>query len=51
MLIPSFAKTGQVVLLCLETLECKSIGFEVPSWEGEAPAEGDGDEDVKMEEA
>ncbi|CAD6578096.1 MAG: hypothetical protein TREMPRED_002110 [Tremellales sp. Tagirdzhanova-0007] len=31
-LVPSFAKTGLVVLLCLETLECKTVGFEVPTW-------------------
>ncbi len=32
---PVVRQDGQVVLLCLETLECKSIGFEVPSWDGE----------------
>jgi len=50
-LIPSFAKTGVVVLLCLETLECKTVGFEVPSWIGEMNGHGedDGDGDVKIE--
>ncbi|RXK39940.1 DNA polymerase delta subunit 2 [Tremella mesenterica] len=34
-LVPGFVKTGQVVLLCLETLECKTVEFEVPTWVGE----------------
>lgn len=48
-LIPSFAKTGQVVLLCLETLECKAVGFEVPSWDGDEAVKPE--TDVKMEES
>ena len=52
-LVPSFAKTGMVVLLCLETLECRTIGFEVPSWVGEMNGytrlEEDDEGDVKME--
>ncbi|KAK4687131.1 DNA polymerase delta subunit 2, partial [Tremellales sp. Uapishka_1] len=44
-LIPSFAETGIVVLLCLETLECKTVGFEIPTWVGEAAKE----EDVAMD--
>lgn len=35
-LVPSFAKTGVVVLVCLETLETKTVGFEAPGWKGEA---------------
>ena len=48
-LVPSFAKTGQVVLLCLETLECRTVDFEVPAWSGEVNGvkhEGD-DEDME----
>jgi DNA polymerase delta subunit 2 len=52
-LLPSFAKTGQVALLCLETLECKTVEFEVPTWVGEANGHGVGgmkeEGDVKME--
>ncbi|KAL7422155.1 DNA polymerase delta small subunit Cdc1 [Cryptotrichosporon argae] len=40
-MLPSFAETGLVALVCLETLECRTINFEVPAWIG--------DEDVKME--
>jgi DNA polymerase delta subunit 2 len=47
-MIPSFAKTGQVALVCLETLECKMVGFEVPGWIGDSREEGE-EEDVKME--
>ncbi|WVR04983.1 hypothetical protein IAU60_001995 [Kwoniella sp. DSM 27419] len=45
-LLPSFAATGTLALVCLETLECKTINFEVPTWVGEESAEA---EDVKME--
>lgn len=45
-LIPSFVKTGLVVLVCLETLECKTVGFEIPSWVGERNGLK---EDVEME--
>ncbi|ORX39674.1 DNA polymerase alpha/epsilon subunit B-domain-containing protein [Kockovaella imperatae] len=48
-LVPSFAKTGQIVVCCLETLETKTIGFEVPDWEGETKTNGDLEVDVKME--
>ena len=50
-LVPSFAKTGIVVLLCLETLECKTVGFEVPDWIGEMNGhrEDEKDGDVVME--
>jgi DNA polymerase delta subunit 2 len=33
--VPSFIKTGLVALVCLETLEVKTLGFEAPSWDGE----------------
>ncbi|WVQ78160.1 hypothetical protein IAT38_000241 [Cryptococcus sp. DSM 104549] len=46
-LLPSFAKTGTVALVCLETMECKTINFEVPSWVGEKSAAKE--EDVEME--
>jgi DNA polymerase delta subunit 2 len=45
-MVPSFAKTGQAVLLCLETLECKTVEFEVPLWDGETENR---EEDVAME--
>ncbi|KAK8870000.1 hypothetical protein IAR55_000570 [Kwoniella newhampshirensis] len=50
-LLPSFAKSGTVALVCLETLECKTINFEVPVWVGEkAVAEEDKvEEDEEME--
>lgn len=38
-LVPSFAKTGVVVLVCLETLEVKTVGFEAPGWKGEEKKE------------
>ncbi|WWC85235.1 uncharacterized protein L201_000096 [Kwoniella dendrophila CBS 6074] len=34
-LLPSFAQTGVLALVCLETLECKTINFEVPTWIGD----------------
>lgn len=34
-LLPSFAQTGILALVCLETLECKTINFEVPTWVGD----------------
>ncbi|WOO81490.1 DNA polymerase delta small subunit [Vanrija pseudolonga] len=37
-LLPSFAETGTVALVCLETLEVKTIAFEVPSWAGDVKA-------------
>jgi hypothetical protein len=49
-LVPSFAQTGIVVLLCLETLECRTVGFEVPDWVGSVAGEG-GREEVKGAEA
>ena len=58
MLLPSFAKTGTLALVCLETLECKTVEFEVPVWAGEVNGNGvngnvvskdEMDEDVKME--
>ncbi|WVQ70346.1 uncharacterized protein L199_008573 [Kwoniella botswanensis] len=45
-LLPSFAQTGVLALVCLETLECKTINFEVPTWIGD---EVKNEEDVKME--
>jgi DNA polymerase delta subunit 2 len=33
-LLPSFATTGTVALVCLETLEVRTVEFEVPEWEG-----------------
>lgn len=49
-LLPSFAKTGTIALVCLETLECKTVEFEVPAWVGHTNgAVKDEDEDVKME--
>lgn len=33
-LLPSFATTGTVALVCLETLEIKTVEFEVPQWAG-----------------
>lgn len=44
-LVPSFTKTGQVALVCLETLECKMLELEVPVWEGDMNGEADGDEE------
>nr|XP_019043001.1 DNA polymerase delta subunit 2 [Kwoniella bestiolae CBS 10118]OCF21931.1 DNA polymerase delta subunit 2 [Kwoniella bestiolae CBS 10118] len=46
-LLPSFAQTGVLSLVCLETLECKTINFEVPAWIGDEVK--DEVEDVKME--
>lgn len=37
-LLPSFAETGTVAFVCLETLEVKTIAFEVPSWAGDVQA-------------
>lgn len=34
-LLPSFAKTGTVALVCLETLEVRTISFEIPAWPGD----------------
>lgn len=34
-LLPSFAQTGTIALVCLETLEVKALTFEVPEWPGE----------------
>ncbi|TYJ55337.1 hypothetical protein B9479_003951 [Cryptococcus floricola] len=34
-LLPSFAKTGTLALVCLETGECKTLEFEVPQWAGQ----------------
>lgn len=34
-LLPSFATTGTVALVCLETLEVKTVEFEVPTWPGD----------------
>jgi len=53
-LLPSFAQTGTLALVCLETLECKTVEFEVPVWAGEinghVKEEVDGEgADVKME--
>jgi DNA polymerase delta subunit 2 len=53
-LLPSFAQTGTLALVCLETLECKTVEFEVPVWEGEVNGhvkdEIDGEDgDVKIE--
>jgi DNA polymerase delta subunit 2 len=53
-LLPSFAQTGTLALVCLETLECRTVEFEVPVWEGEVnghvkgETNGDG-ADIKME--
>lgn len=38
-MLPSFAATGTVALVCLETLEVKTVSFEVPPWIGEVKAE------------
>lgn len=37
-LLPSFAQTGTIALVCLETLEVKTVTFEVPHWEGDKAA-------------
>ncbi len=37
-LLPSFAQTGTLALVCLETLEVKTVTFEVPQWAGDKPA-------------
>ncbi|BEJ16257.1 hypothetical protein CspHIS471_0508620 [Cutaneotrichosporon sp. HIS471] len=37
-LLPSFAQTGTLALVCLETLEVKTVTFEVPQWAGDMPA-------------
>lgn len=42
-LVPSFVKTGLIVLVCLETLECRTVGFEIPSWAGESNGKTEGD--------
>ncbi|CAK9780848.1 unnamed protein product [Cutaneotrichosporon oleaginosum] len=34
-LLPSFAQTGTVALVCLETLEVQTVTFEVPQWVGD----------------
>lgn len=34
-LLPNFATTGTVALVCLETLEIKTVNFEVPAWIGD----------------
>jgi hypothetical protein len=36
-------------LVCLETLECKTVEFEVPVWAGEVNGVKEEGEDVKME--
>lgn len=46
-LLPSFVKTGTVALVCLETLECRTIEIEIPSWVGESNGHVK-DEDVEM---
>lgn len=38
-MLPSFAATGTVALVCLETLEVKTVAFEVPPWIGEVKVE------------
>lgn len=38
-MLPSFAATGTVALVCLETLEVKTVAFEVPPWIGEVKTE------------
>lgn len=49
-LVPSFVKTGTLALVCLETLECKTIEFEVPAWAGDLNGQASGEaDDVKME--
>ncbi|GMK55458.1 hypothetical protein CspeluHIS016_0205140 [Cutaneotrichosporon spelunceum] len=40
-LLPSFAETGTVALVCLETLEVKTVTFEVPQWAGDVPSVND----------
>ena len=46
-LVPSFIKTGLVALVCLETLEVRTVGFEAPSWDGDV----NGRDDVEMADA
>lgn len=48
-LIPSFVKTGLIALVCLETLECKTVGFEIPTWAGDARDFRDEEADVEMD--
>jgi len=48
-LIPSFVKTGLIALVCLETLECKTVGFEIPTWAGDARDVKDEEADVEMD--
>lgn len=45
-MLPSFVKSGLIALVCLETLECKTIGFEIPTWMGEMNGEGNGDVEI-----
>ncbi|WVO17005.1 hypothetical protein L204_104691 [Cryptococcus depauperatus] len=51
-LLPSFAQTGTLALVCLETLECKVLSFEVPTWAGDLAKNEDnenGGDDVDMD--
>ncbi|WWC69696.1 uncharacterized protein I206_103639 [Kwoniella pini CBS 10737] len=48
-LLPSFAQTGVLALVCLETLECKTINFEVPTWIGDENVKNENGDDVEME--
>jgi hypothetical protein len=38
-----------IALVCLETLECKTVGFEIPTWAGDANGVKEEDEDAEME--
>lgn len=42
-MLPSFAATGTVALVCLETMEVKTTVFEVPAWAGEMEADAKDD--------
>lgn len=43
-LLPAFSETGTVAMVCLETLEVKTVTIETPVWAGEVAVNGvDGD--------
>ncbi|OWZ59501.1 DNA polymerase delta subunit 2 [Cryptococcus neoformans c45] len=49
-LLSSFAKTGVLAFVCLETLECRTLEFEAPMWVGETvagEAEGNNNEETE----
>lgn len=39
-MLPSFSETGTIALVCLETLQCKTVTIEAPVWAGEQVVNG-----------